>query len=98
MHCQQELSGFNLATPDARHRRPLKFLQSTLFFSIFSGNRDARFHRNLRNAMLGWLPLDAFAPSAANLRDEPPLQVQETLLAFHRCERQTSFRRLDAHQ
>jgi len=29
-----ELSGFNLATPDARHRRPLKFLQSTLFFVI----------------------------------------------------------------
>jgi hypothetical protein len=42
------------------------FLQSTLFFSIFSGNRDARFHRNLRNAMPGWLPLDAFVPSAAN--------------------------------
>jgi hypothetical protein len=26
MHCQEELSGFNLATPDARHRRPLKFI------------------------------------------------------------------------
>jgi hypothetical protein len=34
MHCQQELSGFTLATPDARHRRPLKFFQRTLFFSI----------------------------------------------------------------
>jgi hypothetical protein len=34
--------------------------------SIFSGNRDAKFHRNLHNAMPGWLPLDAFVPSAAN--------------------------------
>jgi hypothetical protein len=41
------------------------------YFSVpFSGNRDAKFHRNLRNAMLGWLLLDAFVPSAANLRNE----------------------------
>jgi len=59
-------------------------LQSTLVFSIFSGNRDAKFHRNLRNAMPGWLPLDAFVPSVANLRGEPPLQVPETRSAFSR--------------
>jgi hypothetical protein len=31
-----ELSGLNLVTPDARHRRPLKFLQSHVVFQYRS--------------------------------------------------------------
>jgi len=69
------VSGLSLATPDARHRRPLKFLQSRWFSVLFSGNRDAEFHGNLRNAMPEWLPLAVFVPRAANLRRESPLPI-----------------------
>jgi hypothetical protein len=52
MHCQQVVS-LNLATPDARHRRPLKVflyhpsVKSPILGSLslsFSGDREAKFH------------------------------------------------------
>jgi hypothetical protein len=48
-----KVSGLNLATPDARHRRPLKF---------FSENRGAKFLKKTSEALLS---LSAMIPTAA---------------------------------